>query len=192
MNWPATLFSGLRKLDKQEAPHGLYGLRKKHSWPNRLIPLYQLYGGKIPEADLGKQCGWEVHWKTTDRIIFRLESDEYLDLHLHTQASTKVRCFGDTFRLDKQHDKEPIDLAKRVLKLAPKLHTESNLYRPYQGLLIIAHAPGERDFEKHYQNPLNPDFLNRYHLSHHRTVWKDMHGRNFFTGLFLWAHEQSC
>jgi hypothetical protein len=106
-----------------------------------------------------------------------------------THASTKVRHFGNTYLLDKVHGKKVEEGPEMLETAVPKLAKAANRFRGEitASLLFVAHLPSPARFERLLGKTSDDAFLNRYGLQLHRLTWKDIHGRDFHTGLFLWS-----
>ena len=91
--WQQQLIDELRAIDREQAPHGLYGLRDAMSPGPQLITRSELFGGDIPSTNLAGRLGGTASNSRVrdDSISFRLPSREHVHLSIVDFASNKIR-----------------------------------------------------------------------------------------------------
>ena len=191
-HWARALVQELRKIDAEEKPHGLYGLRGSRRVGPRLPKLASLL--VAPPIGLLKRIGVAPGGGLNSQTFsFTVAGPRDVLIDIETHADTKVRAFGDTFRLDR-HTSPPNRPAPDLRTLLPKL--SSRLFQtreeyPYSfGLLFIGHYSKQRDLSAFLAPVVEADFLERYSLRNCGDTWQDGHGRTFWSTVQLWSAEQ--
>lgn len=183
----------LRRVDRDEAPHGLYGLRHARQKGERLPKLPAILTG--PGVRLVQRIGGSLHAGRpgSDCFSFGLGGARTVVIRLRSHADTKVRRFGSAYRLDKKTDilHEPVpDMASEVPKLAQYVRADHGRFVYSYGILFIGHFGAERDGLSLLGRSVSPEFVARYDLTHVASSWRDAHGRDFCTMIHLWYAEQ--
>jgi len=193
--WPTALVEELQKIDREETPHGLYGLRRARQTGPRLPKLISILTS--PPIRLVQRTGGALapRRSANDTLSFGLDNARQVRINLFDYADTKVRKFGNAYQLDKQTSvshEPPVDLISELPKLAAKARVNYGTKSPpYSfGLLFIAHFQKEKDSLALLEKAISPQFLNRYGLSRLAAAWDDTHGRHFHTTIHLWYIEQ--
>ena len=187
--WQDDYLLEIRKIDRDQSPHGLYGLREALSPGKGLLSHAKILGGQIPETNAAGRLGWGQRPPIGETIRFTAPLSVEVSLEIESHASTKVRHFGNSYLLDKVHGKK-VEEGSGILESAvPKLAKSARTYggRGTLCLLFIAHVPSPGRFDRLIGKAGGEAFLNRYNLTLHSLVWKDIYGRDFHTGLFLWS-----
>ena len=203
--WQDEYLDEIRKLDQEQAPHGLYGMREmlanefRKKGEKHLPPLSKLLGSKGTKTGIARRLDWGAGdnycWrfgKTSEEgFFFTLPGGGSVHLRLETHASTKVRHYGDSYVLDKVHGKKPAESPEFLESAVPRVRKEARSAVGVPGLLFIAHIHTPRGFTELLGKTSDECLLERYGLSYHSRTWEDIHGRGFHTGLFLWVAEAS-
>ncbi|WAC21340.1 hypothetical protein OVA24_08070 [Luteolibacter sp. SL250] len=192
MTWQEQLVAELRAVDREQATHGLYGLREAMKKGNRLPFLATLLFEKPPETNLLQRLGMEGRGSSySETASFTLTDGMRADLEILTHASTKVRHYGDSYVLDRAHGKKSAihpDLESIVPKLAAGRGYSA---KRMNALLFITHAPTERQLKAGLGRAITPEFMDRYQVSLVFDIWEDIYRRGFHSGIFLWTAESS-
>jgi hypothetical protein len=186
--WPTRLLDQLELVDIQEAPHGLYGMRRAYVPEGRLPSAAHVLGAP-GMVDLVSQCGFSGRSSDPRKDVLSFTVGvERISLQILDYATTKVRHYGSAFRVDKRHIKQPREPVWDLETLVPKL---SKLSRGYNtcGILVIAHYVSTREIESVPGKTADPTFLDRYVLAHHTREWDDRYARGFHTALHLWVPQ---
>lgn len=187
--WQDDYLLEIRKIDRDQSPHGLYGMREALSTGKWLLPVADLLGGEVPQTDVARRLGWPAGKPWSGNVTFTAPISESVSLRIETHASTKVRHYGNSYVLDKVHGKKVAEGPERVESAAPKLakaaRKQGNLAT--QCLLFIAHVPLPDRFDHLLGKGTSHSFLDRYGLKFHSLTWPDIYDRDFHTGLFLWS-----
>jgi hypothetical protein len=183
-SWPIRLLDQLELVDAQEAPHGLYGIRRAYA-PEGPLPSAAHVLGSPRMAGLLQKCRFSGRSpKPGSDVLSFTAGSESVSLQILDYATTKVRHFGSAFRLDKHPGRQPReprwDLESRVPKLRRGWYGTS-------GILLIAHTVSARETEGLLGKTADPAFLDRYVLTHHIREWDDRYARGFRTALHLWV-----
>jgi hypothetical protein len=119
--WPMRLLDQLELVDTQEAPHGLYGIRRAYA-PEGPLPSAAHVLASPGKVGLPAKCGFSGGSARpgSDTLSFT-SGAETVSLRVLDYATTKVRHFGSAFRLDKRHVKQPRARAWDLETLVPKL-----------------------------------------------------------------------
>ena len=119
--WPMRLLDQLELVDAQEAPHGLYGIRRAYA-PEGKLPSAAHVLASPGKVGLLTKCGFSGRSTSPDSHILSFTSGgETVSLQILDYATTKVRQYGSAFRLDKRHVKQPREPAWDLNTLVPKL-----------------------------------------------------------------------
>lgn len=188
MTWQEKMVAELRVIDREQAPHGLYGMRealKERSW---LYPLATLLFKKPPETNLHRRLGFKATTESYDDWAnFTAPDNARVHLTLLTHATTKIRHYGGSYILDKVHGKKAgphPDLESIVPKLTGQQGFPTTTVN---ALLFVAHAPTERKLMAVLDRAATPEFMGRYGVSLVCEVWEDIYQRGFHSGIFLWT-----
>lgn len=191
-HWAQALVQELRKIDGEEKPHGLYGLRDSRRVGPRLPKLASV----LIASPIGllKRIGVAPGGGLSSHVFsFGVAGPRNVLINIETHADTKVRAFGDTFRLDR-HTSPPNRPAPDLRTLLPKLSSRLIQTReecPYSfGLPFIGHYSKLRDLSAFLAPVQEAAFLERYSLRNHGDTWQDGHGRSFWSTVQLWYAEQ--
>lgn len=189
MKWENLFLDEILKIDREQSPHGLYGMPEVLSKSQRPAYLAELLGGRRPSTCVARRLDWSHFGARHDGLHFELPGGESVRMSFISYASTKVRRYGDTYSLDKVHGKQP-GPGPDLSSLIPKLQNQS----PYRStnstaILFIAYVTTAREFDTLLGKDGNsPPFLDRYQIHFTSRTWKDVHDRDFHTGLFLWTN----
>lgn len=191
MTWQEQLVAELRAVDREQSPHGLYGLREAMKKGPRLPLLATLLFDKPPETNLLQRLGIEGRANSyySETACFTLPDGTRVDLSILAHASTKVRHYGDSYVLDRVHGKKgPAhpDLESVVPKLGAG---RGYAAKRMSALLFIVHAPTERQLTSVLGRAATPEFMDRYRVSLVSDIWEDIYRRGFYSGIFLWTAE---
>jgi hypothetical protein len=201
-HWAQALVQELRQVDREEAPHGLYGLRKSRQADARLPNLAHIFVappiGLLKRLGAGLQGGQRGNGVSMDGFRFCMEGPRCVSIGIETYADTKVREFGDSFRLDKRSlpaDRPPPDLRKLLPALVKRLSPESMRWASERrassfGLLFIGHFAKQKDLLALIQPVTVPEYLSKHALLYRGDIWQDGYGRDFWSTLQLWYVEQ--
>ena len=183
-SWPIRLLDQLELLDTEEAPHGLYGIRRAYA-PEGPLPTAAHVLGSPRLAGLLRKCHLQgpSPRPNSDTLTFTAGGEEVW-LQVSAYATTKVRHFGSAFRLDKHPGRQPQEPRWDLESLVPKLRRDRYQTR---SLLLIAHTVNPREVEAVLGKTTDPAFLDRYVLTHLTREWDDRYGRGLHTGLHLWV-----
>lgn len=126
-------------------------------------------------------------------MSFGVEGLRNVLVDIETYADTKVRRFGDVYRVDKQVSpatKPPPDL-RTLLPRMSKRRSEKRGKEIYSfGTLFLGHFTKERELHSFLAPVTAPEFLLRYGMLHRGDCWHDVHGRDFFSTIQIWYVEQ--
>jgi hypothetical protein len=195
MHWATSIVSKLREIDREESPHGLYGLRHARKTGERLPKLSSILIG--PSIRIVQRIGGALHpgSRFSDSVSFGIKEPRTINIRFSSYADTKVRKFGNEYRLDSKtkvaHEPVP-DFGSEVPKLAEAArgyYGKLDCARSF-GILFIGHFQKERDSVALLEKAISPKFIERYGLSHTHTAWEDIHGRGFISMIHLWYIEQ--
>jgi hypothetical protein len=192
-HWSDSLVDELKRIDAEQAPHGLYGLRDSRRASDRLPKLLHIL--EAPPIRLFRRLGVAQHTgrPSADYMSFGVAGGNTVLVDLVDYADTKVRQFGDSFRLDKHTSigGRPLpDLRTRLPRLGKRvLENHGNATFSF-GILLIAHFSKERDLRSYLEPFVSPEFLLKHGLRLSGDSWLDVHGRGFFTSIHLWYVEQ--
>jgi hypothetical protein len=176
--WPQRLLDQMELLDTDEAPHGLYGIRRAYA-PEGPLPTMAQVLGSPRKVGLQARCGFGGRAHGWENLSIVTDS-AHISLRVLDYATTKVRHFGSAFRVDRNPGKASKEPAWDLESLAPKLHGRD-------ALLLIAHTATAKEIEAVLGKTTDPAFLERYTLEHHTREWDDRYGRGFRTALHLWV-----
>lgn len=185
--WQEELLAAITDIDREQAPHGLYGMRHELSDDDRPIPFAKLFGGQIIKPNIPERLGSRTERAKWDMFTFSLSEDETVCIFVDTVATTKVRKFGKTYKVDRHHGKKPAKrddephVSKKALARLGKSLFDIAAY------LLVAHVNDEDEFLILLGEMAEPQFCERHGLSFHRREWADIHGRDLLSGLFLWS-----
>jgi hypothetical protein len=187
-SWPTQLLDLLERVDAEEAPHGLYGIRRAYTPEGPLPSAAHVLGGPSM-VNLFRRCGFSGGTSGRhSQVVSFTTGGETVWLQILDYATTKVRHFGSAFRLDKHHTKQSSEPRWDLETLVPKLTRQSRLYET-QSLLLIAHFVSDSDLKKVLGKTVDPAFLDRYGLACHVRMWDDRYARGFRTALHLWVPQ---
>ena len=187
--WQQALLDGLEALDHRESPHGIYGMRQAHSAKGRLPSLAHLLSSSSqtnvlrPSGLLGIQSRFG-----SDDLRFSAEGGEYVSLQVLDWATTKVRHYGSTYRLDEHYGKKSRTPDWELESLVPKLSSSSRGVLT-MGILVVAHYASAKELQSLLGRGASPGFLSRYELAHFSRDWEDRYGRGFETAVHLWTPQ---
>lgn len=192
-HWAGRLVFELRQVDRDEAPHGLYGLRENRRQGDRLPKLPFILAA--PPIRLLRRIGVTQHVgePAADSLGFGVEGPRNVLLEFFSYADTKVRRFGDTYRLDKQgepFDRAVPDLKSGLARLGRRVLEKHGRFTYSFGLLFIGHFSRERDVGGFVDDVCATDFLRKHGFLHVGESWADVHGRDFWSTLHIWYVEQ--
>jgi hypothetical protein len=176
--WPIRLLDQLEILDTDEAPHGLYGIRRAYA-PEGPLPTMAQVLGSPRKVGLPAKCGFAGRAHGWENLSIATGS-AHISLRILDYATTKVRHFGSAFRVDRNPGKASKEPAWDLMTLLPKL-------RGSHALLLVAHTATVKEIETVLGKTTDPAFLERYALDHHAREWDDRYGRGFRTALHLWV-----
>ncbi|MCW1923016.1 hypothetical protein OKA05_10670 [Luteolibacter arcticus] len=187
--WQDDYLLEIRKIDRDQSPHGLYGLREVLSPGKWLWSQTKVLGGEIPETNVAGRLGWGRQPPVGESISFTAPLSAEVILEVESHASTKVRHFGNSYLLDKVHGKKVEEGSEILESAVPKLAKSARIYggTVTHCLLFIAHVPSPERFDRLLGKTNSEAFLDRYSLTLHSLMWKDIYDRDFHTGLFLWS-----
>lgn len=190
-HWAEAIVQELRQVDREEAPHGLYGLRQSRQVGARLPNLAHLL--VAPPIRLLKRAGVSQRSDSisAEYFSFGAEGPRNVLVDIETHADTKVREFGDTFRLDKRSrptGRPAPDLQRNLTVLSKRLQENHGRETYSFGLLFIGHFAKRKDLLALVQPVTAPEFLERHALLHCGEV--DGYGRDFWSAIQLWYVEQ--
>ncbi len=186
--WQILLLDCLESLDRQESPHGIYGLRQAYSTNGRLPTLAHLFSS-AGSTNILRPCGLKGKQSRydSDDLRFGLVTGECISLRVLDYATTKVRLFGSAYRLDDHQTKKSEQPNWDLESLIPKLPASSQGALS-MGILLVIHYPlGE--IMSVLGRSTNPEFLSRYQVAHFDRLWEDRHKRGFQTALHLWTPQ---
>jgi len=188
-SWQIRFVDGLEALDREEAPHGLYGVRQARSDGSRLPGLAHCLSASGRTGFLrrngfrGSQSPFGL-----GRLNFTTEAGKQVVLEVLDYATTKVRHYGSAYRLDEHHGKPPKQPLWDLEILVPKLSTRRHADR-IRGILLIVHYRHEREISDVLGRTTGAGFLDRYELLHVARGWEDRYGRDFQTVVHLWTQR---
>lgn len=193
-HWTKRLMNALVELDSMTAPVGLYGIQARFATGERLPTLAEIFCSQN-KTNLFRRAGFSLKGTSfnqlralesgvrSGRVMLSLDNDLCSDLKIVDFASTKVRCFGSEYHLDKQDESNSkhlnFDLEKSVSKLkngAPS------------AILLVAHVRTLKECKALVGRCEDPAFLKKYQVMLCEEIRADIHGRDFVTGLFIWYH----
>ena len=183
--WQKLLLDGLEALDRQESSHGVYGMRQVYSAKGRLPSLAHLLSssGQTNVLRPSELQGIQSRFGSDD-IRFSAEGGECVSLRVLDRATTKVRHYGSTYRLDEHHGKKPRTPDWELESLVPKLSGRSR-GALIMGILLVAHYAWEKELQSLLGRSANPQFLNRYGVAHFSRNWEDRYDRGFQMAIHL-------
>ena len=189
IDWKKSLIESLKGIDRDQAPHGIYGMRQAYSSTKRLPSFQTLFCS--PECRrVFIDHGFNHLRNDKKGLHFDLEGGTKVALYIADFADTKVRKFGSSYLLDKKNRKETLDEFSKLEKVLPKLWKEDNrAFSSSNGLrsyLLIAHFQKKNEFEKIVTKVSSREFLERYRLSFLSEMWEDKYNRGFFTTISIW------
>lgn len=188
------MFEEIRRIDRETAPHGLYGLREAHQTDPAVLPslsriliglpfdLIRKVGGTSPHAD-----------RRREGIQFQLGARQ-IELTVRAEATTKIRKFGNRYVLDPRTEVSHLEvtgLADQLARLGKDARDRKWGGRRRGALLAIGHFPKRAEAEADVRDALAPAFLARWQFRHAGAIWEDIHDRKFWTSLQLWAVQES-
>ena len=193
-DWAESLFEVLIAIDRDQCPHGLYGIRRALTPDDSsvLLPYGRAFTRKLFDR-LFAQHSIERRRFSDHPPSFVFFHDGAMQtkvmLTIWDDATTKVRKFGKSYRLDSGASKAGRDSRDELRKLLPKLHRavgdpggKDGSAHDARGILLIDHFTGQHlrdDFPDH-------EFLQRYDISYLSRTWNDRYDRGFKTSLHLW------
>lgn len=192
-SWPTTLLQRLEALDVSEAPHGLYGIRWAYSSGDHFPQLAHVLASNKRAGFFPKHYGTSGSQNQNyDSVVFCDPSNAVVvSLTMEDLATTKVRKFGSSYRVDLKHRKESecqVDV-RRLVRRSVR-HSMSDGIHSVGALLLIAHTTDENELTSLLGDYGESDFLKRYGMQRHTLEWKDRFGRGFLTTLNLWVPIQ--
>lgn len=185
-NWTDHFLDKLLELDAAEAPHGLYGIRQAYFGGGRLPTLAEVLSSP-KRADFLGRCGFQrgPSWGC-DRSVLRFSPAEGFDVRLRAIdfASTKIRQYGNTYRLDKAHGKPAAEKSAGIELALTDLQRDA---RPSQGeaILFVAHFVRDQELETLLSRAADPSYRQRYGVSYAERRWADK-ARGFQSIAALW------
>ncbi len=192
-HWANATIEELRALDREEAPHGLYGLREAYQTKTWLPKLSAVLNE--PRVQFARRLGGASPPTRFHGDALSLElPGQSVELKLRDYADTKVRKFGSAYRLDnasRVHHESP-SLPRELPKLAKRAREArkpSSIARSF-GYLLIGYFRRERDGVELCHQATSPAFLERYGLAYIAESWPDIHGRDFQVMMSLWHVDQ--
>jgi hypothetical protein len=193
MNWAQSIVRELRLVDGEEAPHGLYGLRQARKVGPKLPKLSSILVDPPIRLLKRMQVAQHGNYLRKDHLSFGVDGPRNVLVDVETYADTKVREFGDTFRVDKRS--APVgrclpEFRTLLPRLSKRLSADHGRWTYSFGLLFIGHFAKEKDMSSSLQPLISPDFLGRHVLNYVGDTWKDVHGRAFWSCVHLWYIEQ--
>jgi hypothetical protein len=189
MAWQTQILDEIEELDKRELPHGVYGIREAHAIAGRLPTLAYLFTAPgttnfCQTVDVQKGRPRD---RFADYISINASGEERVTLQILDFATTKVRQFGDVYRLD-EHDKKPATEPDWDLEsLVPKVRQRG---KSIHSLLLVAHYSTSKEISGILGRSVDPQFLGRYRIAHSKREWSDRFGRGFTTALHFWAPQK--
>ena len=189
--WQKPLLDGLEALDRQEGPHGVYGIRQAYSAKERLPSLAHLFSSS-GQTNVLRPIGLQGIQSRfgSDDLRFSAEGGECVSLQVLDWATTKVRHYGSTYRMDGHHGKEPRTPDWELESLVPRLSSRSRGVLT-MGILLVAHYASAKELQSLLGRSARPEFLKRYEVAHFSRGWGDRYGRDFQTAVHLWT-PQTC
>jgi hypothetical protein len=140
-----------------------------------------------------RKLGFKRHYSGTDEDILAFAVDETLEAEVRVldYASTKVRDFGSSYRLDRQNRKQSSEPEWSLERIVPKLakrdrhgyHSETSSH----SIVLIAHAPTRSDIHALVGRTRDNGFLMSYSVSLVTREWEDRYGRDFHSAMYLWT-----
>jgi hypothetical protein len=182
----------LLDLDARESPHGLYGIREAHKYPEkRRLPTFaEVISNKDEEQDFVCRLGYGSMGgdPRSNQLGFDAGAEGKVHLQILQHASTKVRHFGTGYQLDRHHGKKFVVPEWDLEQLVPGLRKSLRESRWFDSmaLLLIAHTKTPREMRETLRRSTESDFLKRYGIHLLKTEWQDRYGRGFHTTLCLW------
>ena len=183
------LLDCLESLDRQESPHGIYGIRQAYSTNGRLPTLAHLFSS-AGSTNILRPCGLKGNQSRydSDDLRFGLETGECISLQVLDYATTKVRLFGSTYRLDdhqaKKSEQPKWDLESKVPKLSGSSQGALTM-----GILLLIHYASGSEIMSVLGRSTSLEFLSRYQIAHFNHVWEDRYKRGFQTAIHLWTAQ---
>jgi hypothetical protein len=187
--------NALIELDAMTAPSGLYGIQSRFATSGRLPTLAEIFCSQN-KSNLFRRAGFGLKGTHFDqqgstalgvrsgRVMLSLDNRLCADLQVVDFASTKVRCFGSEYHLDKLTESASqhlnIDLEKAVSRL--KNGDPS-------AILLVAHVRKHKEYKTLVRRCVDPVFLSKHQVMLCEEVHADIHKRDFVTGLFIWYHD---
>ena len=189
--WQVVILDALAALDEKEGPHGLYGIRKAHSTGKRLPKIAHLLSSP-GSTDILRCNGFCAVQSRLDsgHLRFTTRTGERVVLQVLDHATTKVRHYGSSYRVDEGHTKKPKEPDWELERLIPKLSTKQRLDSTC-GILLVAHFRQEKEIKTLLGRSADQKFLRRYQISHFGREWRDRYGRDFCTAIPLWTSMQA-
>lgn len=191
--WQQEFLAEFRKIDEEQAPHGLYGLRQFLGGGEAVLPLMQTYAGKNAATHVPKRLGWQVY-PYPEGFSLLIPGETRIDLKLRDYASTKVRQYGSRYVLDRVHGKKEEENGELLESLLPKMARAGRAsiddpVKCFCGLLMIAHAPSPKRLEALLGKATDESFLSRHELKFFQSYWDDRYSRGISSAVWLWTHE---
>ena len=185
--WQDALLTAILEIDREQAPHGLYGMRHALSGSDRPIPFAKLLGGNMLSPNVPERLGFKPETARWDSFSFSISDEDRVLITVDTVATIKIRKFGPTYRIDRHHGKHPAKredepyVSEKMLSRLGRSALDIGCY------LLIAHARDKDEFAILLGEADRPRFCERHKLSYHCREWLDRYNRGFYSGLFLWS-----
>lgn len=192
MDWQTRLLDALIALDQEESPHGLYGLREAHSTDPRQLRSWEYILWSPAATDFVRRHGFgPPPGHRLGRSLLSIEGTGAVSIKILNLASTKVRCFGSAYRLDKATPQREFDPDWDISRELTHLWKSKSRYgfspRKTRSVLLISHAAKIQNVHEFLGDVRSVSFLQRYHLELHERDWSDHYDRGFESGIFLWT-----
>jgi len=185
--WQIVILDALEALDQKEEQHGLYGIRRAHSSSGRLPKLAHLLSSP-GKTDILRCNGFRAIQSrfASGDLWFSTKTGECVVIQVLDYATTKVRHYGSTYRVDEHHTKKVKEPDWELESLVPKLSTKQRIDST-RGILLVVHFRQEKEVKTLLGRSADQDFLGRYQVSHYGRGWQDRYGRDFSTAIHLWT-----
>jgi hypothetical protein len=194
-HWAEIFLGRIRSLDQSESPHGLYGIRRAYN-PNGPLPTL----AHVLASD--KKAGFfSNHYDTSGRqnplwntVTFVAENDGAIQtsivvsLTIDDFATTKVRKFGASHRIDPRNRKESLERPNigRLVRKAVQLKDRFPV-KCMNALFFLLHTATEAEAAQIFGRYGEALFLARYGIERHSLRWNDELGRDFVTTATIWS-----